>query len=304
MVVACGVLLLVVSIGSLISATLIHREQLKTREAYRRERQRADEAESQFRLARRSVDELLAVSEQELANWPGAEPVRRRLLTSVMSYYQEFIEQRQGNASGQADLLEAKKHVEKILADLAILRAASRLQLLSRPAVLADLGLTVEQRERTAELFVGVAKQWRDGMPNLMRLSYAERGKWFLDQAVAVEADLKAILPSDQLHRLNQIGMQLDVPSAFREPEVSAALMLSSEQRDRIRSIEVEAFAAMLQSLWPDPHPRAGAPFEVNSRPLNARLLAVLTPAQLQQWRAMTGPQFRDSPEGRPLVDR
>ena len=73
---------------------------------------------------------------------------------------------------------------------------------------------------------------------------------------------------SDQLHRLNQIGMQLDVPNAFREPEVSVALMLSNEQRNRIRSIEVETFAAMLQSLWPDPHPRTRAPFEVNSRPL------------------------------------
>ena len=140
-----------VSIGSLISATLIHREQLKTREAYRRERQRADEAESQFRLARRSVDELLAVSEQELANWPGAEPVRRRLLTSVMSYYQEFIEQRHGNVSGQA-VAGSEEHVEKILADLAVLRREPA-STGRRPAVLADLGMTVENvREQRSYL--------------------------------------------------------------------------------------------------------------------------------------------------------
>ena len=55
-------------------------EQRKAESAYRRERQRAEEAEGRFRLARRAVDELIRVSEEELAHRPGMEGLRRRLL--------------------------------------------------------------------------------------------------------------------------------------------------------------------------------------------------------------------------------
>src|SRR5262249_51136972 len=91
--------------------------------------QRANEAEGQFRLARRSVDELFRLSEEELAYNPGTEVLRRRLLTSVLSYYQEFIERRRGDPGGQEELLETSRRVEKILADLAVVRAAGPAQL-------------------------------------------------------------------------------------------------------------------------------------------------------------------------------
>jgi hypothetical protein len=75
-VIVGAALLLPLFAGSLVSTALIHGEQRKTEEAYRRERQRADEAEAQFRLARRSVDELFLVSERELADWPSTEALR------------------------------------------------------------------------------------------------------------------------------------------------------------------------------------------------------------------------------------
>ncbi len=95
------VVLILLSAASLVSTVLIRREQARTwteqqraEAAYRRERQRAEEAETRFRLARRSVDELIQVSEEELAHRPGMEGLRKRLLTSALAYYQEFIEQR------------------------------------------------------------------------------------------------------------------------------------------------------------------------------------------------------------------
>jgi len=126
-VIATMILLALTTVGSLIASAIIHGEQLKVEQAYQRERARADEVEAQYQLARRSVDELLRASEEELAGHPGTEPLRKRLLISVLSYYREFIDRRQQDQSGRADLLEARKHVEKILADLAALRTSRQL---------------------------------------------------------------------------------------------------------------------------------------------------------------------------------
>ncbi len=294
-VVATGAaVLLLLSAGSLLSTALIHGEQRKAEEAYRRERRRADEAEAQFLLARRSVDELFRVSEHELADWPGTEALRKRLLTSVLSYYQEFIEQRRDDPGGHADLLEVRKRVEKILADLAVLRAAGLFRLLTQAAVLDDLRLDDGQRAKVAELSARVGKQWKEGLRDFGRLSPTERGRRALEQARANEATVKAILTPAQLRRLHQVGLQVDVSGAFREPELAAALKLTAEQRERIRIIEEEAFLGMLRSFWPGLVPadadKAAAP---RNKPPNERILEVLTEEQSRKWREATGAPFK-----------
>ena len=83
-----------------------------------------------FRLARRAVDELIRVSEEELAHRPGMEGLRKRLLASALVYYQEFVDQRKSDPGAQAELRDTTQQVETILADLAVLRAAGELYLL------------------------------------------------------------------------------------------------------------------------------------------------------------------------------
>ena len=93
--VAAGLVVSVLlTVGSLASALLIRGEkdrtkdeQRKAEEAYRRERQRAEEAEARFRLARRSVGEMFRISQEELADRPGLEGLRKRMLGSVLAYY-------------------------------------------------------------------------------------------------------------------------------------------------------------------------------------------------------------------------
>src|SRR5262249_39092836 len=109
---AAVVVLLLLSAGSLLSAALIRGEQARTKleqqraeSAYQRERQRAEEAEARLRLLRRSVDEMFQVSEEELADRPGMEVVRKRLLLSALAYYQEIVEQSRGDPDAQAELL-------------------------------------------------------------------------------------------------------------------------------------------------------------------------------------------------------
>ena len=113
-------------------------------------------------------------------SWPidrALEGLRKRLLWSVLAYYQEFLEQRRDDPAAQAELLDTKQRVEKILGDLAVLRAASQLYLLCQPAVLDDLHLDDEQRPKVKEFCARVGKEWMDSLGEVGRLSPAERGR-------------------------------------------------------------------------------------------------------------------------------
>ena len=301
-IVAAGMaILLVLAVGSIVSAALLHAEQDRTKqeqrkaeEAYRRERQRAEEAESRLRLARRSVDELIQVSEEELADRPGTERVRKRLLRSALAFYQEIIEQRRADPDAQAELLDTTRRVEKILADLAVLQAAGKLYLLGQTAVHDDLGLDDGQRKNVKELTARLGKRWMESFNDLARLSPAERGRRVVEQARADEAEVNAILTGTQQARLRQIGLQADGPGAFRDPEVAAELGLKPEQRERIRGIEDDAFFSWMRMAGFPPHP-GGAPDPSKDRPANERILEALTADQVLRWKEMTGEPFKGS---------
>ena len=268
-------------------------EQRKAEEAYRRERQRAEEAEARFRLARRSVDELIQVSEEELADRPGMEGLRKRLLRSALAYYQEFIEQRRDDPDAQAELLDTTRRVEKILADLAVLQAASKLYLLAAAGVHDDLGLNDEQRMKVKELTTRLGKRWIDSFNEFGRLSPAERGRRVLEQSRGDEAEVNAILTAAQQARLRQIALQSDGPGAFRDPEVVAQLRLTPGQRDGIRAIEEEAFFARMRTMGPGGPPPSGADAGPKERSPNERILGLLTQEQARRWEEMSGAPFQ-----------
>jgi hypothetical protein len=283
--VSAGLLVLLLLLAaSLVSTFLIRNEQARTsaeqqkaEEAYRRERQRAALAEARFRLARSSVDELFRISQEELADRPGLERLRRRMLWSVLAYFQEFLEQRRDDPEAQADLLDAKQRVEKVLADLAVLRAASQLYLLCQPAVLDDLRITEEQRPKVKEFCTRVGKEWRESLGEGKRMSLAERGRQAIERARTYDAEVKVLLTPEQRARLRQIGLQAEGAVAFGEPEVVAELHLTAEQREQIRAIEEDFFLAWMQGQRPA------------SGPATQRILAVLTKEQAKRWRAMSG---------------
>jgi hypothetical protein len=289
--VGAGVLVLVLlTVGSLVSALLIRSEQQRTKEeqhkaeeAYRLERQRAEEAEARFRLARRSVDEMFRISQEELADRPGLEGLRKRMLGSVLAFYQEFLEQRRDDAGARADLLDAKQRVEKILADLAVLRAASQLYLLGQSAVCDDLHLDDAQRPRVKEFCARVGKEWRESLGDVGRLPPAERGRRAVERARTYEAEVSELLTPKQRLRLRQIALQAEGPGAFGEPEVVAELKLTQEQREQIRMMEEEAIFGWLRG------PSQGKPTGAREKSTNERLLAVLTEEQARRWKALAG---------------
>jgi eukaryotic-like serine/threonine-protein kinase len=287
--------LILLSAASLVSTAIVRREQSKTLDeqrkaesAYRREHQRAEEAEARFRLARRAVDELIRASEEELAHRPGMEGLRKRLLGSALAYYREFIAERRGDPDAQAELRDTTRRVETILADLAVLRAAGQLYLLIQPTALDDLRLDEGQRARVAELSARAGARWTETFGDPARLPPpAERIRISLEQARANEAEVDAILTPPQRVRLLQIALQSEGPAAFREPEVVEALGLTPGQRERIRAIEDQALFGQFREM------QSGKALEGAGKPAMGRILAVLTAEQARRWNELAGDPIR-----------
>jgi hypothetical protein len=228
---------------------------------------------------------MFRISQEELADRPGLQGPRKRLLWSVLANYQEFLEQRRDDAEARTELLDAKQRVEKILADLAVLRAASQLYLLCQPAILDELHLDDQQRPKIKEFCERVGKEWIESFADVGRLPPAERARRAVERARRYQTEVNRLLTGAQRHRLRQIGLQAEGPGAFGEAEVVSELKLTIEQRERIRTIEEETFFGWMR----DPHGNSGKPTASKEKSANERILAVLTEDQLRRWKEMTG---------------
>lgn len=321
-VVGAAVILLVCGfLGLAVSTALIAREQARTQAAYQQERQRAGEAEDRFRLARQSVDDMIQLAEEEMADNPQFESVRKRMLEAAVNYYQEFIEQRRDDPSAQAELATTRDRVKKLLADLALLQGAVRLFLLGETAVRDELHLTSEQRSQTSALIARASEHRDNWIREFPELPAGQRRQRFIDMVRANDEALMAILNSEQQKRLRQIGLQCQGPQAFREPDVVATLELTSDQREQIRGIEMEShfgpppprhdgrpegappgpeefLKAAPRHEGPGPRgdgPRGGSSPDWHQRNLRIameKVQAILTPEQVASWKTMTGEPF------------
>ncbi len=300
--VASIVVLVLISVGSLIAAALIRVEQGRTnlaqvaaQAAYERERIRAEEAESRFRLARRSVDELITFSEEELAHRPGMDGLRKRLLTTALANYQEFVKQRHDDPLAQAELVDTQKRIEGILSDLAVLRASRHMYLLAQPSVLDDLCQDAEQRTKIQSLAAQIGKRWFNSLRDFRRLSPTERGKQTLQHARINEAEVNAVLSPTQRQRVQEIALQLDGSGAFREPDVVTELQLTNYQRERIREIEEQA---AVERSWTVPPTGSAAQQLTNRQPPRRptamdRIRELLTEQQRGRWKELIGKPFK-----------
>ncbi len=94
------------------------RAQEQTRLALETAETQRGRAEKSFRQAREVIDFLFETCEEELADKPEGQEVRRRLLESVLLYYTDFIEQSQDDASLQGELVDAYLRVAGILDEI------------------------------------------------------------------------------------------------------------------------------------------------------------------------------------------
>lgn len=303
-IVAAGVLLLVVCIvGLLVNNWMIGQEQDKTQAALARAKQRASEA-------RRALDLLVVVSEQELSDQPYLQGVRKRLLQTALDYYQDFINARGDDADAQAELQAGKLRVRSILDELITIQGANLLGLARDKDVQDDLKLADAQRDRLVNLHERTWEQRLAFFQEQRSLAPEARRQKFYELAKNQEAGLGDILQPHQIHRLRQIELQLQGPRAFVDSYAVDALKLTAEQKRQIRDIKEEILATM----WPEPKAASGGPpsgrgqspgpvvfgkkkdFEKFQRKEVERILAILTPEQKSQWQELTGAPFSGGP--------
>jgi serine/threonine protein kinase len=327
-VVGSGVMaMFVVLVVSLMSNWMIKRANDRTNAALAAEQIRSEEAEKRFLQAKQAVDLLIEVSQDELADKPPLQAVRKRLLESALGYYQDFIAQRRAGSPAQADLIAVETRLKKILDELSLMEGAGQLILLADRGIQTDLKLSAPQREQLRALGLEFVERRRDLLRNFNRLTLEQRQARFLALARASDQWMRNTISPGQLKRLEQISLQLQGPSAFRLPEVVARLALSESQRQAIRQIEAESMATMWEHRHPGPRPGpvpglegpepgdpepedgrgrgprpglgpgpgpAGGPREHEAALHTAvdKIVALLTPSQRTEWQAMVGEAY------------
>jgi serine/threonine protein kinase len=295
--VAAGILSLIgICCGLFIHNRMMVAEKAKTALALEREMQRANEAEDRFQQARQAVDVLIQVSEEDLADNPMFFATRKRLLETAAAYYQNFIEQREGNSASQQELAAVQVRVRGILRELATLQVHLQVLIVANPVVQADLKLSpqaqsqltafVEQAKLAGFKLFGEFSEMRRDTRRLRVLELADQH----------ESSLAAILDGEQRERLRQIVLQVQGLAAFQEPEVIKALELSREQRRSIREIEFEASMHFGSDRKLPPGPLR--PFDQNDPRVQqamSRVLQLLAPDQVMRWHQLTGEKFAGS---------
>ncbi len=294
-VVVAGVLLFAVVSGGLVISN-------------QREKLRANEAELHLKQARNVVDVLIEVSEDELAGHWNMEGTRERLLRIALGYYQDFIDQRRGDAAGQAELAAVQERVNRILREMQILQKEMHRRALELSPVQDVLELTGLQREDLA----GLLTKWKTEQDE-KKIELSELGEDARRQRLVLIAEdhdraLGVLLTRTQRQRLSQIVLQFAGFFAFKDPDVVTALDLSNEQRKAIREIERETFRRGFgppgQGREPPGQGREspGAARDADRlrerppRPKKtetvAKVVAILKPNQVEEWNKLIGAPF------------
>jgi hypothetical protein len=291
--VVAGVILLVFGvIGFAVSTVIIAG-------AYARERQRAEEAEQRFNLARRSADEMIRIAQEDLVDKPHMQDVRRRLLEAALVYYQEFIEQRRDKPESQAELAVTRDLVKKILDDLAVLQGAGRHFLLKNPSVLDDLELSRSHRDQMADLLARMDGERHQLFESSHGQTPEERQNGLLEMIRSHDSAINTILTAGHQDRLRQIARQCQGPWAFQDSEVVQKLELTADQKRQIRSIEANVFADRTPIGRPD-RPGPGQPGRWTPESRKAvmnQIMKVLTEEQTRRWDELTGKPFARAAE-------
>ena len=119
LVVAAVIVLLATTLGLATATIVISREQSRTESALEEARDQGQRAEENFHRARSAVDSYLTrVSEDELLNVPGLQPLRKDLLELALTYYQQFVAERNDDAELSREFAAAHFRVGDIRASL------------------------------------------------------------------------------------------------------------------------------------------------------------------------------------------
>jgi hypothetical protein len=175
--------------------------------------------------------------------------------------------------------------------------------LVRMPEVQKELKLDKEEVDKATEALKKVNDAHQEDRAKLRDLDQEERMVKMreLGQVVYTESmtALNDVFKPDQIKRLKQLYLQRLGAGAFTNAEVVKELKLTSEQQDKIKTINEDSRAAM-RELFQSGQGGAGAGAMQKMEGLNketmSKVVGVLTDDQKKSWKEMTGDEFKFPP--------
>jgi eukaryotic-like serine/threonine-protein kinase len=229
-------LLCLLSIVSLATSAIVFREHSKTQEAYQRELAQHAAAEQNFEQAREAVDAFSQLGASEQGQSPAMRRLRRQILETALTYYQDFIDQRRDDRAASAALVAAQQRIARIVDELSVIDGFAPLALLGDPRVSDELALTASQQTAVSQMHAGLKRDVEERR-NDTSTSKAESREQLLKDLSTSEEQIQTLLNGDQLARLKQIVLQVRQPFSFSDREVVEQLALSADQQRQINAI-------------------------------------------------------------------
>jgi serine/threonine protein kinase len=201
-----------------------------------------ERAEASFVKARAAVDELLTqVSESQLLNVPGLQPLRRDLLRSALNYYEDFVRQRGDDPTLKAGLAAGQLRLAKIQHELGArvqsdetmrqALAMHELALRDRPV---DLGL----RDGLAQCCVHLGIGALDPLHPTMSGDEALR---LFDRAITVWEELRQVEPASTVY-LGELANAYNLLAVLHNQNNRTAATLAAHQKAlALRQARVDA---------------------------------------------------------------
>jgi hypothetical protein len=175
--------------------------------------------------------------------------------------------------------------------------------LVNNEAVQKELKLSEDQVTKGKEALQGVTEKFQEEFAKLRDLDQDERRakmpELMAKQSEETYAALEKVWKPEQIKRLKQISVQQQGLRAFMNPAVDKALKLTDDQKEKIRSLQMEQGEEM-QGLRGG---GGGDPAEMMkkigalNKEFTAKAVAMLTPEQKTEWKELTGAPF-DVPMG------
>lgn len=281
------------------SMILLVHEHRKTLESYRRESEQREAAESSFFQARHAVDAFTELSEQELADNPRMQSVRRRFLETALEYYRDFVTQRRDDPSVASELAISTENIRRLINELSAIEGFGRLLLLADTRVQKELTLDPTQVNQLARLISRVDVSQQNARTEAISVGIEQHANDIGRRLVSFEKEVQDLLNPSQVQRLKQIAWQQQTPAVFLTAEIVELLQLTSAQRQSIDRIIAEEGAGNRRENAAVRSNEGSRQTKTNRPPVNntadratKRILEGLTVGQRDQWNKLVGEHF------------
>jgi len=175
------------------------------------------------------------------------------------------------------------------------LQGCASMALLTQPSVQDDLEMTAKQRQEISQLADRLAQERRE-LVRARPLGPVEDQRSKLEEMTkGNEETALGILTGPQEERLRQIALQAQGFYAFTDPQVEAALQLTTEQKQKIVEQQAEAYTALWEYFSQMQGQEAAGrktPEEIR-KTTQSSILKLLTGEQVMHWNMLMGMPFQ-----------